>query len=94
MPLETTEVQDPLESFDKQVQAELEQSRQTLSEISLLVEQSQTELAKLNQKNSTITGRLAQVQSQFETMPRADIKNAYNSAMDAQQRVLVMLVQL
>lgn len=94
MPLETTEVQDPLESFDKQVQAELEQSRQTLSEISLLVEQSQTELAKLNQKNSTITGRLAQVQSQFETMPRADIKNAYNSAMDAQQRVLVMRGQL
>jgi len=56
--------------------------------------QSQSELAKLTQRNASITAHLQQVQAQFETMPRMDIKAAYNAALDAQQRMLVMRGQL
>jgi two-component system sensor histidine kinase DegS len=85
---------DPWDEFQLSVQVELEQSRRALKEIGPMLEQSQTELAKLTQRNATITGHLQQVQSQIETMPRADIRTAYNAALDTQQRLLVMRGQL
>jgi two-component system sensor histidine kinase DegS len=51
-------------------------------------------LSKLTQRNSAITGHLQQVQAQMETLPRADIRAAYNAALDAQQRLLVMRGQM
>ena len=85
---------DAQETFRQQVQTELEQSQQTLREIKLMLDQSQVEMTKLTQRNATINGHLQQVQSQFETLPRGDIKMAYNSALEAQQRLLVMRGQL
>lgn len=73
---------------------ELDQARRSLKEITLMIDQSQAELNKISQKNTTISATLQQIQSQLETMPRADIKAAYTSAMDAQQRLLVMRGQL
>ncbi len=84
----------PQEKVIKDVEAEYAKARETLSEVSLMLGQSQTELAKLTQRNASITAHLQQVQSQFETMPRMDIKVAYNAALDAQQRMLVMRGQL
>jgi two-component system sensor histidine kinase DegS len=37
---------------------------------------------------------LQKVESQIETMPKAEIKNAYEAALDAQQRLVVMRSQL
>ncbi len=59
-----------------------------------MVEQSQLEVNKLTQRNASITAHLQQVQSQFESLPRADIRMAYESALDAQQRLFVMRGQL
>jgi two-component system sensor histidine kinase DegS len=70
--------------------SELEQYRRELSEVSLMLEQSQLEVNKLAQRNGSITSHLQQVQSQFDTLPRADIRMAYDSALDAQQRLFVM----
>ncbi len=86
--VETTEV------YQQQLQNELDQSRRALKEIKLMLEQSQAELTKLTQRSSAINAHLQQVQTQFETMPRADIRSAYNAALDAQQRLLVMRGQL
>jgi two-component system sensor histidine kinase DegS len=84
----------PWEEFPQDLQNEIEQARRSISEISLMLEQSQSELAKLTQRNSAINGHLQQVQAQFETMPRSDIRNAYTAALDVQQRLLVMRGQL
>jgi len=81
-------------SFVDEIEEEYERVRQTLKEVSLMLEQSQSEMAKLTQRNATITSHLQQVQAQFDTMPRMDIKIAYNSALEAQQRLLVMRGQL
>jgi two-component system sensor histidine kinase DegS len=73
---------------------DLEQSQRTLQEITMMIEQSQAELARLTQRNASITGNLQTILSQIETVPRSDIRSAYSNAMDAQQRLLVMRGQL
>ncbi len=86
--------ENPLEAFEKEIEAEYAKVRETLKEVTLMLGQSQAELAKLTQRNATISSHLQQVQAQFDTMPRMDIKVAYNAALDAQQRLLVMRGQL
>jgi two-component system, NarL family, sensor histidine kinase DegS len=77
-----------------QIQSELDHARRSLKEITLMVEQSQIEMSKLSQRNSLANGNLQQVQAQIETIPRSDIRQVYESAMDTQQRLLVMRGQL
>jgi len=75
-------------------QKELEETTRALREITLMMEQSKGELSKLSQRNAAITTHLQQVQGQMDGMPPQEIRNAYDSALDAQQRLLVMRGQL
>ncbi|MEJ2708367.1 MAG: sensor histidine kinase [Anaerolineales bacterium] len=76
------------------LQIDLDQYRRELKEIALMLEQSQLEVKKLTQRNASITAHLQQVQSQFDSLPRADIRMTYDSALDAQQRLFVMRGQV
>src|SRR6266536_2274626 len=76
------------------LQAELDETVKALREVTLMIEQSQGEVSKLSQRNAAITTHLQQVQSQFDKVPLQDIRNAYDSALDAQQRLFVMRGQL
>ncbi len=76
------------------LQAELEETDKALREITLMIEQSQGEVTKLSQRNAAITMHLQQVQSQLNKMPPEEIRGVYDSALDAQQRLLVMRGQL
>lgn len=71
---------------------ELEETQRALREITLMMEQSQGELAKITQRNTAITSHLQQVQKQGGAVD--EIKMAYDSALDAQQRLFVMRGQL
>jgi len=75
-------------------QEELEETQKALREITLMIEQSQGELSKLTQRNAAITTHLQQVQNQLDKMPPQEIRTAYDSALDAQQRLFVMRGQL
>ena len=74
-------------------QNELEETQRALREINMLIEQSQGELGKLTQRNAAITAHLQQVQKQGQ-IPSDELKMAYDSALDAQQRLFVMRGQL
>lgn len=76
------------------IQSELEETQRALREVTLMIEQSQSEINKLTQRNSAITGHLQQVQKQIGTIAPEEIRMAYDSALDAQQRLLVMRGQL
>ena len=76
------------------LQTELEETQRALREITLMIEQSQGELSKLSQRNAAITTHLQQVQNQLDRMPPQEIRTAYDSALDAQQRLFVMRGQL
>lgn len=66
------------------LQQELEETTKALREVTLMIEQSQGELSKLTQRNTAITAHLQQVQGQMDSMPPQEIRNAYDSALDAQ----------
>ena len=76
------------------LQAELDEATRALREVTLMIEQSQGEVSKLSQRNAAITTHLQQVQGQFDKLPPQEIRNAYDSALDAQQRLFVMRGQL
>lgn len=71
---------------------ELDETQRALREVTLMMEQSQGELSKLSQRNTAITTHLQQVVKQGGAVE--EIKMAYDSALDAQQRLLVMRGQL
>ena len=76
------------------LQSELEETEKALREVTLMIEQSQGEVLKLSQRNAAITTHLQQLQNQFDKMPPQEIRNVYDSALDAQQRLFVMRGQL
>jgi two-component system sensor histidine kinase DegS len=82
------------ESLSAGLQERLEQSQRELREIDRMMEQSQGEVEKLAQRNATITMHLNTVQGQIGSLPISDVQTAYDAAMDAQQRLVVMRSQL
>ena len=81
-------------SGELDLQKELDDVKKSLHEITLMMEQSQGELSKLTQRNTAITTHLQQVQGQMDTLSPEEVRNAYDSALDAQQRLFVMRGQL
>jgi two-component system sensor histidine kinase DegS len=73
-------------------QNELEETQRALREVTLMIEQSRGELAKITQRNAAISTHLQQVQKQGATID--EFKMAYDSALDVQQRLFVMRGQL
>jgi len=79
-----------LDEFLEQVRGEIEQVDREKRELGLLVEQSKAEVDRLTQRHATVTNQLKQLQQHFDTMPRADIKQTYDAALDTQQRLFTM----
>lgn len=76
------------------IQRELDETNRALKEINLMLEQSRVEVSKLTQRNAAVTAHLQQVQTQADKLPGEEIRTAYESALDAQQRLFVMRGQL
>ena len=80
------------ENEAKDYQAELKETQIALREVNLMIEQSQGELNKITQRNTAISSHLQQIQKQDTSVE--ELKMAYDSALDAQQRLFVMRGQL
>ncbi len=75
-------------------QAELTDTQRALREITLMIEQSKTEVTKLTQRNASINAHLQQLQARIDQTPSQEVRVAYEAALDAQQRLFVMRGQL
>ena len=84
----------PVEDAPKSVQAELDETNRALREVTLMLQQSQGEVSKLTQRNTAITAHLQQLQSQGANVAIEELRMAYDSALDAQQRLFVTRGQL
>jgi two-component system sensor histidine kinase DegS len=82
------------EKLKQDCRIELEQTQKELKEIVMLIEQSQLEISRIQQRNASISTHLQQIQTQFESASKADIRMAYDAALDAQQRLFVMRGQI
>src|SRR5258705_320706 len=82
------------EDAPKNIQTELDETSRALREVTLMLEQSQGEVSKLTQRNAAITAHLQQIQTQGATVSLEELRMAYDSALDAQQRLFVMRGQV
>lgn len=83
-----------LASFLEETHKDYEQTQRDLKEIDILIKQSAAEVERLAQRNSQVTSYTRQLQTNFETLPREDIKEAYEALNDVQQRLFTMRGQL
>ncbi|WP_299026082.1 sensor histidine kinase [uncultured Thermanaerothrix sp.] len=94
METQVTNESDAWESFIDFIASELEQARRVHYEVTEMIERSQVELTRLTQRNASINAHLQQLHAQFDSVPRSDIRVVYDSALDAQRRLLVMRSQV
>lgn len=73
---------------------EHERTQNELTEIGVLVKQSAAEVERLSQQNTRVGTYLRQLQTNFDTIPREDIKEGYEALINAQQRLFTMRGQL
>ena len=71
-----------------------DQAQNELKEIDMLIQQSAAEVERLAQRNAQVSNYIQQLQLNFETTPRADIKEAYEALNSTQQRLYTMRGQL
>lgn len=84
----------PWDEFISEITAEYEQTQRSIRELNVLIEQSQSEMSRMGQKNAAVTTQLQQIYANLESHPRQEIRSLYDSALDTQQRLLVMRGQL
>jgi two-component system sensor histidine kinase DegS len=66
---------------------QLDEIKRQSKEVRSLIDQSRSEVDKMKQRQTAEAMRLKQIQSSFDSVPREDIRKAYESTMDAQQRL-------
>jgi two-component system sensor histidine kinase DegS len=73
---------------------EYELTQRQLKEIDILIQQSNSEVEKFAQRNAQQTNRIRQLQANFDTVPREDIRAAYEALQDIERRLFTMRGQL
>jgi two-component system sensor histidine kinase DegS len=84
----------PFETFLQQCSEEYEKTQRGLKEIDLLIQQTTDEVERLARRNTQATNQLRQVEASIDTVPRADMQEAYTTVLDTQQRLFTMRGQL
>ena len=83
-----------LQTFIEETYKEAEQTQRELKEIDILIKQSAAEVERLAQRNAQMTNYVRQLQTNFDTLPREDIREGYEALLNAQQRLFTMRGQL
>lgn len=82
------------QSFIEDTYNEYEQTQNQLREIDVLIKQSAAEVERLAQRHAQVTNYVRQLQTNFDTVPREDIREGYEAQQNAQQRLFTMRGQL
>jgi two-component system, NarL family, sensor histidine kinase DegS len=82
------------QQFIEDTYKDYEQTQNELKEIDVLIKQSSAEVERLAQRNAQVNNYVRQLQSNFDTIPREDIKEGYEAVVNAQQRLFTMRGQL
>lgn len=90
MPTDTLQLQNTASEF----LSEIEQLRIELREIEVLIRQTSSEIERQGQKQIEMSSRLRQIEANFESYTREDVRQAYANERDAQLKLLLMRSQL
>src|SRR5947207_15664210 len=81
-------------SLINEVRSEYDRIQLRLRELQALIDQSQAEVKRLQQKSIDVTTQMNRLEANFDTVPRNDIKVIYTNAIDTRTRLLTMQNQL
>ncbi len=65
--------------------AEYEKIQARVKENQQLIEQTQHEVNRMRERSVAVSAQLSRVENNFDTIPRADIKSAYEGTLDAER---------
>src|SRR5260221_4417306 len=83
-------VTNPKEALVTEVRAEFDRIQLRFKELQNLIDQSQAEVKRLQQRSIDSTTQLNRLEANFDTVPRNDIKVIYTNALDTKTRLLTM----
>ena len=84
----------PKEQLVEDLQATIDSIEARLKENDTIIEQNRAEVERLQQKSVNVSAQIKRVEENFDTVPRQDIKVAYESAIDTRTRLVSMRSQL
>ncbi len=90
----TSSAPNPIQAFLEECRKEYAQIQTELKEVDILIQQSAGEVDRLAQRSTQAANRLQQVEAHFDTIPRQDIRDAYQALIEVQQRLFTMRGQL
>jgi len=83
-----------LHSLVEETKTAYDQIESELQEIALQLKRSRSEVERLAQQDAQIASRVRQIESNLESHPREEIKEAYAAAQDSQMRLFTMRTQM
>ena len=90
----TEQADNTFQDFLEEIRNDYEQTQRDRKEIDILIKQNGAEVERFAQRNAQVTSYTRQLQTNFETLPREDIREAYEALNDVQQRLYTMRGQL
>lgn len=84
----------PWDVIRDELNVELDEAQRALNDVDIKLQQSQAEVSKLAERNAAITARLQKVQNQSDALLPLDVREAYDAALEAQQRLFLMRGQV
>lgn len=91
---ETKEFFDYMADIAARTRADLEESSQSLREITLLVSQTSSEVDRLSQRELQLSNRVREMDANLEAYARSDIRDMLRASHDVELRLLMMRGQL
>jgi two-component system sensor histidine kinase DegS len=73
---------------------EYTKTQNELKEIEVLIQQTSNEVQKLDHRTAQVTNKLRHIESNLNSYPREDIKEAYSASQDSQLRLLMLRAQV
>ncbi len=94
MPPAPPSTANPVLTFLEECRKEYAQVQAELKEVDMLIQQTASEVDRLAQRSTQAANHLQQVEAHFDTVPRQDIREAYQALVETQQRLFTMRGQL
>lgn len=94
MPIETLTPVLQLQNASTELLSEIEQLRIELREIEVLIRQTTQEIERQTQKQAEASSRLRQIEANFDSYTREDVREGYATERDAQLKLLLLRAQL
>jgi two-component system sensor histidine kinase DegS len=80
----------PAQQLAEDTRVSLEQSQKELKEVDILIQQTNAEVQRVEQRNAQAVNRLKQMEAALDTVPRPDLYTSYTAVLDVQKRLLML----